>query len=271
MVRVKIISFTHPTNWNDTVKKTIRDDLVKLTLASKSWVNRDGIRGNRYGIYKKPELINLDNFISIPIVWEKIIGRASTKLENLLDNIETINENNVLAFTGKFVIDFEEGLGYLIESGFYTMPSQIIIKVLKNLSEDTGMSLNNARIFSWKKDKIIKFRDAAVQNNFIPNRETGNVGLVRVDARGAIEDEQRWTDVASMLNDGSWTKSSYENLDQDNRFGFSLVRNGNYISFHKTAENDNLSLLLSRIFLVKELFEQALSKTIPEYCFSDYL
>ena len=271
MVRVRVISFDHPKNWNGNVKETVRDDFVKITSTSKSWVNRNGTRGGRYGLYKKPELVNPGNFISIPLVWEKIMGSTSTKIEDLLDNVEKSNENSISTFTGKFVIDFEEGLGYLIESGFLTMPIQIITKVLENLSIDTETSLNNARVFSWDKDKIIQFRDAAVQNNFTPNRETGTVGLVRVDARGDIEHEQKWVDAESMLNDGSWTKSSYENLDQNNRFGFSLVKNGNYVSFHKNVENDNLPLLLSRIFLVKGLFEKTLGKTIPEYCFSDHL
>ena len=271
MVRVRIISFDHPQNWNGGVKKMVKDDFVKIAPTSKSWVTRNNARGKRYGIYKYPELMNPGNFISMPVAWEKIIENTSIKIEDLLDGVETNNEHNVSTFTGNLVIDFEDGLGYLIESGFLTMPIQTIMSVLKNMSEDTKTSLNNARIFSWDKNKIKQFKDIAVQNNFTPNRETGNVGLVRIEARGDIEKERKWIRAESMLNDGSWTKSSYENLDQNNRFGFSLVKNGNYISFHKNVENDNIPLLLSRIFLVKSLFEKTLGKTIPEYCFFDYI
>ncbi|MCA2003695.1 MAG: hypothetical protein LDL06_02895 [Candidatus Nitrosotenuis sp.] len=271
MVRVRIISFAHPKNWNDTAQKTVKDDFVKITSTSKSWVKRNGSRGVRYGIYKTPELVNPSNLISLPLVWEKIMASSSSKIEDLLDSVETGNENSISTFTGKLVIDFEEGLGYLIETGFILMPIPKITELLEKLSEDTGVSLNNARFFSWDKNKIIQFRDVAVQNNFTPTRETGSIGLVRIDARGDIEHEPKWINAESMLNDGSWTKSSYENLDQNNRFGFALVKKGNYVSFHKNVENDNLSLLMSRIFLVKGLFEQTLGKTIPEYCFSDHL
>ena len=271
MVRVRIICFDHPQNWNGGASKMVRSDFMKMTPDSNSWVTRNDARGKRYGVYKDPELLNHDNFISIPIVWEKIMESASTKIEDLLDGVETSNENNVSAFTGNLVIDFEEGLGYLIESGFLIMPIPIIMNALKNMSEDVEISLNNARIFSWDKSKINQFRDVAVENNFTPNRETGNVGLVRIDARGDIENERKWVQAESVLNDGSWTKSSYESLDQNNRFGFSLVKNGHYISFHKNTENDNLPLLLSRIVLVKNLFERTLGQTIPEYCFLDYI
>jgi hypothetical protein len=268
MVRVRIISFDHPRNWNGTQQTT--NGFMKITSASKSWVNRNGVKGFRYGVYKGPELVNSNSFVSLPLVWEKVMASSSSKIEELLDNVITNNENNIATFTGSLIIDLNEGLGYLVERGFILMPVPRITELLENLSEDTGVSLNNFRMFAWDKDKIRQFRDVAVQNNFTPNRETGKVGLVRIDAKGDIEHEQKWVNAESMLNDGSWTKSSYENLDQQNRFGFALVRKGNYVSFQGVG-NDDLSLLMSRISLVKGLFEQTLGKTIPEYCFSDHV
>lgn len=272
MTQIRILCFTHPQNWavvreNNEINKT----LINLDEKSSSWIIRTDRRGTRSGIHKKPTTLADSRYVVMQIAWEKLSSYSFQTLESIIDSNATSVERDPVyyATASKIIIDTEEGIGYIIENTKDALPLDKLQKFFGKLTKDTSIPLSGFRTFAWDKNKIEDFAAFAQESNFDPHKIRGHTDLVKIVAQGELSKDQQWIQIQESLRNGEWTTLAFQHNDVNNEFIFTLQKNRNVVSIpSRTLMTDEL--LVSRMSLIKGIFEKTLGTSLNHYCFSDH-
>lgn len=273
MTQIRIICLSHPKIWITTKEKNnIKESLLGLTEKSFSWASRSEKKGTRNGIFRKPYVTTDNRFIVIPFVWEKPLSAPYQSLESLLDsNGKEKTESSFHAAISKIIVDAEDGVAYIIDNSRDIASFDKIRKFLERLSKDTTLSFSNSRLFAWDKKRIEDFASVAMQQNFVPHKVRGATDLVHILAEGDLINDEEWNRMQNLFQNSNWSTIAFLHNNTDNKFVFSLIKSRNIISVRgpKTASTDEI--LVSRVNMIRDLFEKTLGTTLSNYCFAEYL
>jgi len=272
LTQIRILCFTHPQNWTIIREKNeISKTLTGLDEKSSSWVVRADKRGARIGMHKKPSMLLGNRYVVMQIAWEKLSSYSFQTLESIIDSNSTNGGRDPVyyATASKIIIDTEEGIAYIVESTKDALPIDKLQKFFGKLAKDTSIPLSGFRPFAWDKNKVEDFTAHALESNFDPHKIRGHTDLVKIVAQGELRKDQQWIQIQDSLRNGEWTALAFQHNDVNNEFIFTLQKNRNAISI---PGRDPMSdeLLVSRMELIKGIFEKTHGMQLNQYCFSDH-
>ncbi|MBM3910158.1 MAG: hypothetical protein FJ356_00740 [Thaumarchaeota archaeon] len=274
MAQIRIVCFAHPKEWTILKEKNnIIDNLLGIKNTSSSWVKRNETKGKRNGIYSKPYTVVEKRFVSIPFVWEKILKSSNQSIEMLLDNVKpknNLSEPLVYAVTSKIIIDTTDGIGYVIDNSKDIQPFEKLEKFFKKLEKDTSILLSHSKLFAWDKNRVEDFTAIATEEGFTPYKIRGLTDLVKIVAEGDLINDEDWNRMQSALRNRNWTTVAFLHNHIENKFVFGLLKGRNVISVKSDKTQTTDEIFLSRIIMIRRLFEKTLGMTLNQYCFSEF-
>lgn len=272
MTQIRILCFTHPQNWTIIREKNeISKTLTNLDEKSSSWIIRTDRKGTRIGIHKKPSTLADNRYVVMQIAWEKISSYSFQTLESIIDSNVTSGGRDPVyyATASKIIIDTKEGIGYIVENTKDALPLDKLQKFFGKLTKDMSIPLSGFRTFAWDKNKIEDFTALARESNFDPYKIRGHTDLVKIVAQGELSKDQQWIQIQESLRNGEWATLAFQHNDTSNEFIFTLQKNRNAVSIpSKIVMTDEL--LVSRMELIKDIFEKTSGMSLNQYCFSDH-